>query len=207
MSLRSRNNFYLKAIVACYSSYSYSGNSITVFYTGSGDKTHAQKIVQKTTTEDYDSWGTVVDVVASQFSSDEPAAPSIAKARLSLHVSSFHTDYPQIASNKYILAFQYGLRNANSTTYKYPIYYKITSDPRKAASDPTREIRVDTGLVPSGVPSVTWTPLGGPDGTIVLSDSNSNSVFVNQYLGEGEWWELSTTAGRAWGREITVRKS
>lgn len=73
-------------------------------------------------------------------------------------------------------------------------------------SDRTREVRVDTGLVPSGVPSVTWTPLGGANGTIVLSDSKSNSVFVNQYLGEGEWWELSTTAGRAFGREVAVRK-
>ncbi|KAF9729930.1 BNR/Asp-box repeat protein [Paraphaeosphaeria minitans] len=166
----------------------HNGDSITVFYTGAGDKTHAQKIVQQTTTENYDSWDDPVDVVTPQFPSDQPAAPSIAK----------------IANNKYIIAFQYGLRDANASTYTYPIYYKITSNPQKAASDHTREVRVDTSLVLSGVPSVTWAPLGGANGTIVLSDSKSNSVFVNQYLGEGEWWELNTTAGRAFGREVTV---
>ena len=66
---------------------------------------------------------------------------------------------------------------------------------------------MDTGVVPSGSPSVTWSPLGGSNGPIVLSDSKSGSVFVNQALGEGEWWELPTTAGRALGREVAIRKS
>ncbi|KAL1610540.1 hypothetical protein SLS60_002209 [Paraconiothyrium brasiliense] len=166
----------------------HNGNAITVFYSGKGDNTHAQKIVQQTTTENYDSWDNAVDVVTSQFQSDRPAAPSIAK----------------IANNQYIIAFQYGLLDPKTNTTTYPIYYKITSNPQKAASDRTRDVRVDTGLVPSGVPSVTWTPLGGANGTIVLSDSRSNSVFVNQALGEGTWRELKTTAGRAYGREVTV---
>ncbi|KAJ4349677.1 uncharacterized protein N0V89_008294 [Didymosphaeria variabile] len=168
----------------------YNGDAITVFYSGNGDNTYAQKIVQQTTTENYDSWDNAVDVVASKFRTDRPAAPSIAK----------------IANNQYIIAFQYGSLDPKTNTATYPIYYKITPNPQKAASDRTREVRVDTGLVPNGVPSVTWTPLGGANGTIVLSDSRSKSVFVNQALGEGEWRELKTTAGRAYGREVTVRK-
>lgn len=53
---------------------------------------------------------------------------------------------------------------------------------------------------------MTWTPLGGVNGTIVLSDSRSNSVFINQALGEGTWREVKTTAGRASAREVRVRK-
>ena len=116
------------------------------------------------------------------------------------------SDVRQIANNKYIVAYQQGLLNATSNTLSYPVYYKITSNPLNSASDRTREVRVDTGIVPSGSPSVAWTPIGGANGTIVLSDSKSSSVFVNQALGEGEWWELKTTAGSALGREVVIRK-
>ncbi|KAK3214577.1 hypothetical protein GRF29_19g626999 [Pseudopithomyces chartarum] len=164
------------------------GDDITVFYAGKGDRTHAQKIVQQTTGGDYDSWGNAADVVASQSQTDRPSAPSVAK----------------ISKNQYIVAFQNGVLDTATNNYTYPIYYKITTNLRNAAKDRTREFRVDTGAVPSGSPSVTWSPLGGSNGTIVLSDSKSGSVFVNQALGEGEWWELPTTAGRALGREVAI---
>ena len=57
-----------------------------------------------------------------------------------------------------------------------------------------------------GAPSVTWSPLGGPNGTIVLSDSRSNSVFINQARGQGVWKEVKTNAGRGAGRELKVRE-
>lgn len=63
---------------------SHSGNALSVFYTGKGDNTHAQKIVQQSTTEDYDSWGRANDVVFSAIPSDRPAAPSITKVSHSL---------------------------------------------------------------------------------------------------------------------------
>ena len=50
-----------------------------MFYAGKGDKTHTQKIVQQTTTDDYDSWENAADVVASQFQTDRPSSPSVAK--------------------------------------------------------------------------------------------------------------------------------
>lgn len=52
---------------------------------------------------------------------------------------------------------------------------------------------------------MTWSPLGGTNGTIVVSDSDSNAVFVNQALGQGIWKQVNTTAGRAYSREIQIR--
>lgn len=40
------------------------------------------------------------------------------------------------------------------------------------------------------------------NGTIVISDSKSKDLYVNQALGEGPWKVLSTNAGRAYGREV-----
>lgn len=65
-----------------------------------------------------------------------------------------------------------------------------------------REVITTTGAKPQGAPFVTWVSTGGVNGTIVLSDSTSNSVFVNQALGEGPWRVIETTAGRAYAREV-----
>lgn len=66
----------------------------------------------------------------------------------------------------------------------------------------SREITTSSGLKPQGAPFVTWSALGGINGTIVVSDSTTNALFVNQALGEGVWKVVSTNAARAYGREV-----
>jgi hypothetical protein len=70
-----------------------------------------------------------------------------------------------------------------------------------------RTITTSSGLRPQGAPFVTWSSLGGVNGTIVVSDSTTNSLFVNQALGEGVWKVVKTTAGRAYGREVRAGRS
>jgi hypothetical protein len=48
--------------------------------------------------------------------------------------------------------------------------------------------------------------MGGDNGTIVLSDSNSNAVYINRELGYGAWRQLNITAARAYSRELKIRK-
>lgn len=86
------------------------------------------------------------------------------------------------------------------------MYYKLSNDPENFASAPAQRLTVDTGAQPNGGPYVTWSPIGGVNGTIVVSDSDSNAVFVNRALGVGNWTEVKTTAGRAYSREIRIRK-
>lgn len=115
--------------------------------------------------------------------------------------------FQQLPNGKYIIAYENAQLNSTSKTYTYPVHFKIASSPENAGTERARQIKVDTGNAPIGGPYVTWTPLGGANGTIVLSDSRSNSVFINQALGEGTWKEVKTTAGRAFAREVRVRKS
>jgi hypothetical protein len=65
-----------------------------------------------------------------------------------------------------------------------------------------REIITSSGLKPRGTPSVTWSSLGGANGTIVVADSLTNALFINQALGEGVWKAVSVNLARAYGREV-----
>jgi hypothetical protein len=65
-----------------------------------------------------------------------------------------------------------------------------------------RTIATTSGLKPQGAPFVTWSSMGGANGTIIVSDSTTNSLFINQALGEGSWNVVKTIAGRAYGREV-----
>jgi hypothetical protein len=51
---------------------------------------------------------------------------------------------------------------------------------------------------------VTWTPYGGPDGTIIVSCGTFSSVFINQALGEGEWTEVATPEGTSYTRSLRI---
>ena len=86
------------------------------------------------------------------------------------------------------------------------MYYKLATSPENFASAPAQKIVVTDGVQPNAGPFVTWTSYGGTNGTIVVSDSNNKNVYVNEALGQGTWKEVKTTAGRAYSREVQVRK-
>jgi len=105
------------------------------------------------------------------------------------------------------MVFEYALIiNQTSGQYKYPIYYKLSYDPEDADKKPWHRLVVDVGTQSNGGPYATWSPVGGINGTIVVSDSDHNAVWVNQALGEGIWKEVQTPHGRAYSREVRVRK-
>jgi hypothetical protein len=163
---------------------------LMVYYTDQRDVKHAQKIVHQTTTGDFDSWGPVVDDVTSQSYADRPGAATVAK----------------LPNGRYIQTFVYSLLNNSTNKNTFPVYYKIASSLEGFAKEPARKLDVNTRAQPNGSPFVTWTPLGGVNGTIVVSTSDSNSVFINQALTEGSWKEVGTPAGRAYSREVRIRK-
>jgi hypothetical protein len=163
---------------------------LTVYYTDQRDVKHAQKIVHQTTTGDFDSWGPVVDDVTPQSYTDRPGAATVAK----------------LPNGRYIQTFEYGLLNNSTNKNTFPVYYKIASSLEGFAKEPARKLDVNTRAQPNGSPFVTWTPLGGVNGTIVVSTSDSKSVFINQALTEGSWKEVGTPAGRAYSREVRIRK-
>jgi len=82
------------------------------------------------------------------------------------------------------------------------VKFKVATKPEDFGTASTHDIITATGIKPRGAPSVTWSSIGGKNGTVVVSDSISNLLFVNQALGEGPWRVISTTAARAYGREV-----
>lgn len=82
------------------------------------------------------------------------------------------------------------------------VNFKVTTSPENVGTEPAREIVTASGLKPQGAPFVTWSSLGGANGTIVVSDSASKDLYINQALGEGPWKVVSTNAARAYGREV-----
>ncbi|KAF1850269.1 glycoside hydrolase family 93 protein [Cucurbitaria berberidis CBS 394.84] len=160
-------------------------NRLTVYYSDQRDGQHAQKIVHQSTADMWENWGTTIDVVASDALVDRNGMTSIAK----------------LPNNQYMIVFE-STENGNSSSDNHPVYFKLTNTPENVGTEHKRQITTTTGTRLQGAPYATWSPVGGANGTIVLSDSTSNSIYINQALGEGLWKEIQTTAGRAYAREV-----
>ncbi|KAH9876583.1 hypothetical protein J1614_003714 [Plenodomus biglobosus] len=158
----------------------YHDKRLTVYFSDQRDSRYAQKIVQQSTDDMWGSWGTTSDVATS-------VTPTVSLGALSA---------AKLPSGQYLLAVE---SSQNDTSY---IQCKTTGTPENPGVASFIDIRTTTGLQPGGASYVTWSSLGGSNGTVVLSDSRSNSVFINQAVGAGLWREVSLKAGRAYGREV-----
>ncbi|KAL1745877.1 glycoside hydrolase family 93 protein [Schizophyllum fasciatum] len=110
-------------------------------------------------------WGDVVDDVAYDVYDDRPGMPIIAA----------------LPNGQFIYTYEwYG---APETAFA--VYYRLSDDPYTA-----------NGTYPVGSPTVTWTPYpDNTNGTIVVSGSNLNGIFLNTELGApGSKWEYRDTA-------------
>jgi hypothetical protein len=94
------------------------------------------------------------------------------------------------------------MQSSNTSSSGSTVNFKVTTSPENAGTESMRSITTTTSLKPQGAPFVTWSPLGGTNGTIVVSDSTTNALFTNQALGEGLWRVIPTIAARAYGREV-----
>ena len=66
---------------------------------------------------------------------------------------------------------------------------------------------VINGVAPNASPYVVWSPVGGPLGTIVVSDADKRSVFTNRAGGDPDKWEEhATPAGAVYSRAIQIFK-
>ena len=110
-----------------------------------------------------------------------------------------------LPNNLWILAFEYAI-TTDGENYTYPIHYKVASDPEKFDEAKVQALIPTSGVEPGAAPYVVWTPAGGKNGTIVVSSTTLNSVFINQALGQGNWTEVQSPAPRAYSRSIRIRK-
>jgi hypothetical protein len=160
------------------------------YYSDQRDNTtHGQKMVHQTT-KDLKTWGPVVDDVAYPTYTDRPGMPTVAL----------------LPNGKYIMTYEYGGGPAITTSYQFPVYFKMVSDPEKFGAATGFSLQSNDGVIPTGSPYVVWSPVGGKNGTIIVSASSSSDVYINKALGEGPWTSVATPEKAAYTRHLRVLK-
>jgi hypothetical protein len=162
--------------------------AISVHYSDQRDPSHGQKLAHQVS---YDllTWGPVVDDVAIEQYTARPGMTVI--------------DYiPPL--DKWILVHELPIGNSSSYGVNYPVYYHLADDPWSFRFSEGIPIVIN-GEAPNASPYVVWSPLGGEFGTIVVSDADNPSVYLNTCGGCAEGWvERDTPAGAVYSRAIHI---
>jgi|TARA_R110002003_G_scaffold351_4_gene18890 hypothetical protein len=163
-------------------------NTLIHYYSDQRDNaTHGQKMVHQTT-KDLKTWGPVIDDVAYPTYTDRPGMPTV----------------QLLPNGKYIMAYEYGGGPAITTSYQFPVYYKIDSDPEKFGPATGISLKATDGTIPTGSPYVVWSPVGGKNGTLIISAHSNTEVFINKGLGEGPWVKVPTPEKTHYTRHLRV---
>ncbi|KAI7314791.1 glycoside hydrolase family 93 protein [Hortaea werneckii] len=174
------------------------GDQLAVYYSDQGDPEHGQSQVFQTST-DLESWGTVTDAVAFANYTQRPGMITMAQIG----------DGKNIGSGKWITTFEVGLPDSSggrvdTTVAPYAVSYKIADDPYSFQDAPTFLLQSTEGLTASAGPYVVWTPAGGENGTIVVSDSTTEDLFLNTQNGDPDAW-VNVTSGHGVGYSRSLR--
>ncbi|KAL2866217.1 BNR/Asp-box repeat domain protein [Aspergillus lucknowensis] len=157
---------------------------LTVYYSDQRDPLHGQKLAHQST-QDLIHWGPIINDAADANYTLRPGMTTIA----------------QLGNGKYILSYEL----ANSQETDYAVHYRIADSPLEFDRARPHLLRSQDGTIPSACPYTVWTPIGGPHGTIVLSDGTHTEVFINRENGDPRaWLKVPTDHGVAYSRSLTV---
>lgn len=146
---------------------------IILYYADQRPEGHGQVISHQTTT-DLLTWSDPVHDIVYEDPEARPGMPVVAL----------------LPDDTYLYAYEYG-GSPDFADYRFPIHYRIASDPRTFADAP--DFPVDAGgSVPTSSPFVVWTPWGGDNGTIVVS-AIQGQVWANKALGDPAAWTVHET--------------
>ncbi|KAB8293007.1 hypothetical protein EYC80_007369 [Monilinia laxa] len=166
---------------------------IVLYYSDQRDPLYGQKLVH-TVSSDLLTWGDLVDDVHYSTYTARPGMTTIT----------------QLPNNQYIMTYEYGGGPTvnNSSTYLFPVYYRISSSPLTFLSAPGIPVITNNGIQPTGSPYVTWTPVGGQNGTIIVSSGGRSEIYVNRALGaEDAWKTVRTPESTSYSRHLRVLES
>ncbi|EMD62738.1 hypothetical protein GGP41_003549 [Bipolaris sorokiniana] len=168
----------------------YKGQLIA-YYSDQRDPKHGQKLAHQTST-DLKTWGPVVNDVAYEQYTARPGMTVV--------------DYiPPL--KKWILVHELPIGNSSSYGSNYPVYYVMADSPLDFRKSVGRPIVINNSTVPNASPYVVWSPVGGPQGTIIVSDADRRQVYTNSHGGAlDKWEEHATPAGAVYSRAIQIFK-
>ncbi|OGE53619.1 hypothetical protein PENARI_c007G02477 [Penicillium arizonense] len=158
-----------------------------VFYSDQRDALHGQKLAHQEST-DLKSWSSVIDDVAYLNYTARPGMTVISYI-------------PPL--EKWILVHEFPGGDSWSGA-GYPVYYRLSGNPFEFRFAYGYQIVVD-GIQPSSSPYVVWSPVGGVNGTIVVSDADNSSISTNRANGQPDQWEIhATPQPAAYSRSLHV---
>ncbi|KAF7860598.1 uncharacterized protein EAF02_010832 [Botrytis sinoallii] len=166
---------------------------IVLYYSDQRDPLYGQKLVH-TVSSDLLTWGAIVDDVHYSTYTARPGMTTISK----------------LPNGKYIMTYEYGGGPTvnNTSTYLFPVYYRISSSPLTFLSAPGTPLITNNGIQPTGSPYNVWSPTGGANGTIIVSSGGRSEVFVNRALGAADAWKtVATPEGTSYTRHLRVLDS
>ncbi|KAK1985883.1 family 93 glycoside hydrolase [Colletotrichum cereale] len=158
-------------------------DKLIAYYADQRDPKFGQKLAHATTT-DLKTWSPVINDVADTTSYEaRPGMPVVAK----------------LPNNDFLFAFEV------CGTDGCRVHYRLTADPENVLAAADVALVSDKGTRPVSSPFVVWTPVGGANGTIVLSGGSPSNIFVNRALGApGAWVELAVPQPNAYSRSLAV---
>jgi hypothetical protein len=93
----------------------------------------------------------------------------------------------------------------SGTGYSFPVYYRINENPLDFNSSVGYPLVSNDGIQPTSSPYITWSPVGGINGTIIVSSGSYSQVFTNQALGDVNAWKtVPTPEGVSYTRHLRV---
>ncbi|PVH99841.1 glycoside hydrolase family 93 protein [Periconia macrospinosa] len=171
-------------------------NTVVAYYSDSRDDNYSQKLSHQTSTNLID-WANPVNDVTYPNYIDRPGMSVVAYI-------------PPLS--KYMLVYEHGNGTRSSGGNNYPDSYKLAADPLlfdKASAIPIEAKDMNGTVVqnlePGSAPYVVWSPVGGVNGTIVVTDANHRKLFINRRGGAEDGWETRDVAQpRAYARALHV---
>ncbi|KAK2038584.1 Oligoxyloglucan reducing end-specific cellobiohydrolase [Colletotrichum somersetense] len=162
--------------------------SLICYYSDQRDPKHGQKLSYQVST-DLKAWGPVVNTVAYDAYESRPGMPVVIWI-------------PPI--QKWIIVYEYPGGNASYGS-NYPVYYRLADSPLEFQSSNGVVIVTDNKKTPNASPYVAWSSIGGPNGTIIVSDADHSQIFTNQFGGDkDEWEEHGTVAPITYSRPVHI---
>jgi hypothetical protein len=162
----------------------YDGSLIVYYSDQRENSTHSQLLDHQTSTNGT-TWSAVVDDVVYPAQTARPGMATVA----------------EIGGGQWIMTYEY----CNAPGGSCPVYYKIAANPEDFGTATGQQIVLNDGSKPCCQPYVVWTPSGGADGTIVVSDGGQTALAVNTAGGAvGSWKSEGSNAPSGYSRSLMM---
>ncbi|KAH8661479.1 glycoside hydrolase family 93 protein [Tricladium varicosporioides] len=167
-------------------------NDLVLYYSDQRDAKYGQKLVHQKS-KDLLNWEPLINDVAQPVYTARPGMTTVT----------------QLPNGKYMMTYEYGggPLKSGSTSYQFPVNYRISDDPLNFNAAADVALISSDGTQPTGSPYITWSPVGGVNGTIIVSAHSNSQVFINKALGDANSWKtVKTPQPNAYTRHIRVLK-